>query len=344
MPTIRRREVSMNRRELLKLSAQWLGAGALAGCASRELEPAHAGTVDTPGSPLDAAAFESLRRFARLPQGEAAYVAHGRGPAALFLHGFPLNGFQWRGSMALLSPYRRCVAPDFLGMGASRAADGHDVGPEAQADMLAALMDALSIRDADFIANDSGGAVAQLMLVRHPARVRSLLLTNCDTELESPPPAMRPVIELARDGKFVDQWLMPWLSDPALARSAQGIGAVCYTNAMHPTDEALRMYFQPLAASAERKQALHRYAAALDRNALAGTRAALRACAVPVRVVWGMSDDIFKAENADFLAGTFGNSMGVRRLPEAKLFWPEERPELVAAQARLLWASAYTGG
>jgi hypothetical protein len=30
----------------------------------------------------------------------------------------------------------------------------------------------------------------------------------------------------------------------------------------------------------------------------------------------------------------------VRRLENARLFWPEERPDIVAAQARILWESA----
>jgi len=43
----------------------------------------------------------------------AAIVA---GAAALFLHGAPLNGFQWRGAIDRLTPYRRCIAPDFMGI------------------------------------------------------------------------------------------------------------------------------------------------------------------------------------------------------------------------------------
>jgi haloalkane dehalogenase len=333
----------MNRRELLKLSAQWLGASAVVGCVSPEPVPGTAASLDDGKSAsLDARTFASLRRVASLPQGEVAYVAHGRGPVALFLHGFPLNGFQWRDSMSLLGAYRRCLAPDFLGMGHSRAKTPEDVGPDAQLDMLVSLLDSLGIASADVIANDSGGAVAQLLALRHPGRVRSLLLTNCDTEMESPPAAMRPVIELSRAGRFADEWLMPWLADFALARSPRGIGGLCYADAAHPTDDALRMYFQPLARSKERRDALHHYAVALERNALAGTAAALRGCRVPVRVVWGVNDGIFRPENADFLAETFGNSFGVRKLENAKLFWPEERPELIAAQARLLWASAYT--
>jgi haloalkane dehalogenase len=79
---------------------------------------------------------------------------------------------------------------------------------------------------------------------------------------------------------------------------------------------------------------------ALEHNALAGITPGLRASRVPTRVVWGMGDTIFDAGNADYLERSFGNSRGVRRLPGAKLFWPEERPNLIAAQARMLWQHA----
>jgi len=206
--------------------------------------------------------------------------------------------------------------------------------------MLAELLDKLSVRSVDLIANDSGGAVAQLLLARHPERVRTLLLTNCDTEIESPPAAMRPVIELSKQGRFADEWLAPWLADPALARSPRGIGGLCYVSSAHPTDAALRSYFTPVLSSAERKRRLHEYAIALEDNALAGIGPALAAARAPVRVVWGVDDTIFSAAGAAHLERAFGNPRGVRRLENAKLFWPEERPDVIAAQARILWESA----
>jgi pimeloyl-ACP methyl ester carboxylesterase len=229
-------------------------------------------------------------------------------------------------------------------MGHTRIAADQDVAPDAQVSMLAGLLDALSVAEVDLIASDSGGAVAQLFAVRHPERVRTLLLTNCDTEIESPPAAMLPVIELARQGKFVDEWLAPWWADPALARSDHGIGGLCYADRCHPTNDALDMYFGPVVSSPERKGNLHRYAVALAHNALAGIGPALKRSRVPVRIVWGLGDTIFSPRSAEHLERAFGNSRGVRRLPGAKLFWPEERPDIVAAQARILWQYAEERG
>jgi pimeloyl-ACP methyl ester carboxylesterase len=225
---------------------------------------------------MDAKRFHASRRFRDTAFGRIAYVERGSGEVALFLHGFPLNSFQWRGALERLSPYRRCIAPDFLGLGYTEVAQGQGVAPKAQVAMLVALLDALGIAKVDLVGSDSGGAVAQIFVTRHPERVRSLLLTNCDTEPESPPAAMLPVIALSHQGKFVDQWLAPWLADKKLARSPQGIGGMCFADPANPTDEAIDCYFAPLVSSPHRKALVHAYAIALEHNPLAGIGAALR--------------------------------------------------------------------
>lgn len=344
-PIIFRGEIEMHRREFVRAVTSTLASGALTGCmgslrqsraAPSDAQPGVASTRGTMG----AADFHAARRYARTSFGRIAYVERGAGDAALFLHGFPLNGFQWRGVLERLSAHRRCIAPDFLAMGYTEVADGQSVAPDAQAAMLVALLDTLSIRRVDLIANDSGGAVAQLLVARHPERVNTLLLTNCDSEIDSPPPALTPVIALSKAGRYVDEWLVPWLANMELARSAEGIGGMCYTDPDHPTDEAIEYYFGPLVSSARRKAQVHEYAIALERNALEGIQPALQRSTVPTRIVWGTADDIFKAESPDYLDRSFGNSRGVRRLAGRKLFFPEEVPDIIAEEARWLWEIA----
>ena len=321
----------LNRRQFLARSG-WAGASlALSGLVAR------GGSVQAADISLDADTFHGLRRFLRTAFGDIAYVEQGQGEVALFLHGFPLNGFQWRGALPRLAPYRRCIAPDFIGLGYTRVADGQAVGPHDQVAMLLTLMDTLGIASVDLVASDSGGAVAQLLLASHPERVRTLLLANCDTAIDSPPPAMQPVIALARQGRFVDDWLGRWHADRALARSPEGIGGMCYADADHPSDDAIDLYFGPLLSTQRRTELGNAYAIALSGNALTASTAALRQARAPVRVVWGMADTIFGPHNADYLETAFGNLHGVRRLRGAKLFWPEEQPQVIAEEARNLW-------
>jgi pimeloyl-ACP methyl ester carboxylesterase len=332
----------MNRREFVGLGAGAFAAGVLDGCAApsaeRRFAAAPSSTLDA-AAPIDAAAFHATRRFADTSFGRIAYVERGSGEAALFLHGYPLNGFQWRGALQRLSAHRRCIAADFMGLGYSEVPESQSVAPDAQVAMLAALLDRLSVAAVDIVANDSGGAVAQLFVTQYPARVRTLLLTNCDAHDDSPPPSFLPLIAAARAGTLADG-ISRQLANKALARSAKGIGGQAYTDPAHPTDEAIDCYFTPLVSSPLRKAQFHGYAIALERNPLAGIEPLLLRCAAPTRIVWGTGDTIFAPSSADWLDHTFPHSRGVRRVEAAKLFFPEEMPDLIAEEARQLWGVA----
>ena len=169
----------MTRRDFLYSSS------AVAGAALLSETVAHAGTTDT--TPMDAKAFNASRKFANLSISRVAYVERGRGLAALFVHGYPLNGFQWRGALDRLQSHRRCIAPDVMSLGYTQTPEGQPITPETQAQMLAMLLDSLHIDAVDLVANDSGGLVSQVFLAKYPHRVRTLLLTNCDVDENNPP-------------------------------------------------------------------------------------------------------------------------------------------------------------
>lgn len=286
---------------------------------------------------LAALRYNKERRFLDTSFGRIAYIDRGRGAPVLLLHGFPLSSFQWRGVIDRLSGTRRCLAPDTIGLGYTEVAAGQGVTPADQVRMITTFLDRLSIGKVDVIANDSGGAIAQLFLVAHPERVRSLLLTNCDVEPDSPPAAVLPIIELARKGTYPDIYLEPWLHHKDVARSANGLGGMCFSNPAHPTDAALEQYLAPLVSSPARKDLVNRYTLGLTPNPLQGITARLRECTTPTRIVWGMSDTIFSTRSPEYLAQTLPHVTGIRRIPAAKLFFPEEYPEVIVEEARALW-------
>ena len=287
---------------------------------------------------IDAAWYQRSRRFASVTAGRISYVERGRGQAALFLHAFPLSGFQWRGAIARLAKHRHCIAPDFMGLGYSETAEAYGITPVTQADMLAEFLDALKIKDVDIIANDTGGEVSQLFLARHPGRTRTLLLTNCDVSTNSPPPSFKPVLAAAQKGVLADSFHR-LLADTTLARSPKGLGGF-YTDPSSLTDEAIEYYFSPLVSSSVRKAQLNRFAAGLAENPLVLIESDLKRSQVPVRMVWGEADTTFEVTWADWLDKTFPNSRGVRRVSGAKLFFPEEMPELITEEALRLWNRA----
>jgi len=321
----------MNRREFLSWSA-----GALAGGVVRARPVSGECRVAEEAGPMNAASFHRARRYAELAVGRIAYVDRGSGPAALFLHGFPLNGYQWRGIVDRLQSHRRCITPDFMALGYSEVPAEQPVALDAQSAMLAGLLDKLRIESVDLVANDSGGATAQLFAIQNPRRVRTMLLTNCDTQNDSPPASFLPIIAAAREGKLAES-LARQRDNPELARSPRGTGGLAYSDPANLTDEAIECYFAPLVASPLRRTQLEAFAIALEHNPLEGIEPALRRILVPTRIVWGEADTTFSQEGADWLDRTLPLSRGVRRVPGAKLFFPEEMPELVAEEAQCLW-------
>jgi len=286
---------------------------------------------------IDAAWYHRSRRFAELSVSRVAYVERGRGLAALFVHGYPLNGFQWRGALERLDAYRRCIAPDVMCMGSTQTPEGQKISPAAQATMLAMLLDALRVYAVDLVANDSGGLVAQLFLAKYPQRVRTLLLTNCDVDENSPAPQFLPFIEQARKGTFVDDFIVPQLKDKNLARSDKGMGGLAYTYPERLADETIETYLRPPIETPRKKAQANKYAVSMGTNSLTAIRKALHQWKGPARMVWGLKDALFGVEWAEWLDRTLPGSRGVRRVEGANLFFPEEMPELIAEEATKLW-------
>ncbi len=321
----------MKRREFLQLTVAGASAVALG-----EMNRAYGAAREQVVTRIDAAAFHSMRRFASTRFGKVAYVERGAGRAALFFHGWPLNGFQWRGALERLSPHRRCIAPDFVGLGYSEGHAGQDVSPETQAEVMAALLDVLGVDAVDVVCNDSGGTVAQLFAVRYPKRVRTILFTNCDAQENNPPPDFLPVIDLARKGLAEQFILRPALANHDLARSPQSIGGA-YTYPANLTDECIETYLAPLIATPERTALFNAYTVALGSNVLTKIEADLKRCAAPAKIVWGDASPGFPVESAQWLDRTLPHSRGVRIVPGARLFFPEEMPDLIAEEAMRLW-------
>jgi pimeloyl-ACP methyl ester carboxylesterase len=222
-------------------------------------------------------------------------------------------------------------------LGYTEVPEGTDLSPGAQTAMLAQLLDELGEDRVDIVANDSGGAVAQLFVSHYPKRVRSLLLTNCDTSRDCPPQAIASLIADVHKGGAAEKYVGQPLRDPISARSPQGLVGACFTYPDRFRDDTLECYLGAFTQSPLRMKQYEEFALALEKNVLLGIEPALRQFKSPVRIVWGTADTIFSVDSPEILDRSFPLSRGIRRVAGAKLFWPEEFPELIAAEARSLW-------
>jgi pimeloyl-ACP methyl ester carboxylesterase len=290
---------------------------------------------------MDIATFHARRRFAEVKSGRIAYIEQGDGPVALFIHGVPLNGYHWRHVVDRLKHRRRCIAIDLMGLGYSEIAPAQDVSFTAQARMIAEVLDALAIDKIDLIANDSGGAIAQIFAAHHPHRLRSLVLTNCDVHDGWPPPQVLPLIERARNGTLAPVF-QPMFDRPDLARERFDRGESaplfrCYADPTVLTDEVIRLYLGPPLSSPERIKAFERYWLGFDNKHTVAIHAALKTLEAPTLIVWGLKDFFFDKKWAYWLRDTIPGARRVVEVEDARLFFGEDRPDELAKPILEFW-------
>jgi len=281
--------------------------------------------------------FASRRRTAETPSGTIAYVEHGAGPVALFVHGVFLNGYLWRDIVAQLGDVRRCIAVDLLAHGATRVRPGQEISFPAQARMLVELLDVLGIDRVDLVANDSGSGIAQLFAAYHPERLRSLTLTNGDTHDNWPPEPFKSTLAAAASGQL-EGALRAMLGDVGFARSA-GFGSA-YARPELLAAETVAAYLGPLVATPEAYRDFERFLSTFDCTPTVAAYDHLRRLEVPTLVMWGTDDSFFDTKWAYWLRDTIPGTRRVIEVPGGRLFFPEEEPELVAKALRMHWAEA----
>jgi pimeloyl-ACP methyl ester carboxylesterase len=281
---------------------------------------------------MDVSTFTAHRRSLTTPAGEIAYTEFGDGPAALFVHGLATSGLLWRHVIEQLSGTSRCVAIDLPAHGGTPARG--DLSVSALAEVVAELCDGLRLGQVDLVANDTGGAISQIFAARHPERLRSLTLTNCDTDGNFPPADFVPFVELARQGKLA-QALVAIASDSASWRVSPLAGM--YSDPAKIPDEVWREYYA-FGGTMDRARDVERMIAALDPADLAAVSGALRTLQVPTLIVWGTEkENNFDIKWAYQLREMIPGARDVVEVDGAKLLFPEERPGDLVPHLRDFW-------
>jgi pimeloyl-ACP methyl ester carboxylesterase len=189
----------------------------------------------------------------------------------------------------------------------------------------------------DLVANDTGGAVAQIVAAHQPERLATLTLTNCDTPGNVPPSAFKPTVWLARAGllaPLVGPRLLRNL--PATRKRAYGMG---YQDIGKLPLEVVRSYLEPLIGTKDLAKQGQRWIAALHDRDLAAVEPALRRLTVPTLIVWGTGDIFFRPRYARWLRDTIPGATQVVAIDGGRLFFPDERAADLVPHLRAHWAA-----
>jgi len=284
---------------------------------------------------MDANGFFQARKEIETPSGRLSHVEQGGGPVALFVHGVLLNGYLWRHQLAELGDIRRCIAPDLLAHGHTEIDPGQDVSVTANAHMLVQFLDALGIDRVDLVGNDSGGGICQIFAALYPSRLRSLVLSNCDTHDNWPPDAFKPFVEMVAAGGLADT-LEAMLGNKAVYRSAQALGPA-YERPEQASDDTIEAYLRPFLASAQRTQDLARFVNAFDCRHTLAIEDRLRQVQAPTLIAWGTDDIYFPVEWSHWLAQTIPGTKWRVEFKGARIFFPEERWRDFNHEVRAHW-------
>lgn len=282
--------------------------------------------------------FDDHRQHISTDSADLSYVEIGAGPPALFVHGILTNAYVWQPLLTQLSDLRRCIAIDLPLHGRSPARPDQLMTIGAFADVLAEACDRLELQQVDLIAHDTGGAIAQVFAARHPDRLRTLTLTNCETQDNVPPAAMAATVELARSGQLVSS-APALLADPA-ARAA--IFASGYKEPEFLSAEMVESFLEPVLGTASAADKFQQLLAMLGPRDLLAAEPGLRKLDAPTLIAWATDDVFFDLKWAYWLRDTIPGAGEVVEFPGAKLFFPHEQAAELAPHIRRHWTRVPT--
>jgi pimeloyl-ACP methyl ester carboxylesterase len=244
-------------------------------------------TPDKPRAALEARWAAPPSRFVEV-DGARLHVRD-TGPrdaqAVLLLHGFGSSLHTWDDWAPILEASFRVVRLDLPGFGLTGAEPRGDYSDTRAVALLAGLLDALGIRQADVVGSSMGGRIAWRFAADQPDRVRRLVLMAPDgfasAGFDYDRPAGVPLMMRA----------LPWTLPMPLLKG--GI-APAYADQAALTDAALERYRDMMLAPGVRQAILDRMAT----HALARPEPFLRRIEAPVLLLWGAQDRMVPASHA----------------------------------------------
>jgi len=239
----------------------------------------------------------------RTPDGRTQlyWESTGKGTPVLLIMGLDLSGGAWWRTVRTLARRLRVITFDARGLGRSSSLR-HNYTVEAMADDAVSVLDGLCLEDAHVYGISLGGMIAQNVVLRHPRRVRSLVLGATHA---GGPRAARPEPEVL---KFFRRRLTMEIEEAAWASVPYNYGPRCREAQVDriAADIERRLHYSFNAAA---------YRALIFAAAIHNTHGRLKRIQAPTLVVHGTHDRIIPVAKGVHrnVAGCIGMSRQAER-------------------------------
>ncbi len=261
-----------------------------------------------------------------LPAGRVRYREAGEGKPVVFVHGFLVDGRLWDGVVDKLSDRYRCIAPDWP-IGAQQIAmnPNADLSPPGIAAIIDSFLTALDLEDVTIVGNDSGGAMSQVLVTRHPQRIGRLVLTNCDTHENFPPGIFKAMVPLAKLPGGMTVLSAPFRIG-ALARAAFKPFAKTKIS-----NDLIASWMAPSLSDPAIKRDATKVTAGMNKRYTLEAAEKLSSSELPILLAWAPGDKFFPVKYAERLAKETPNAQIVE-IPGASTFVALDQPQRLAEE------------
>ncbi len=264
-----------------------------------------------------------------LGSGTVRYFENGaiEGRVVVFVHGLLVNADLWRHVVpAAVEAGLHTYTVDWPLGSHSIPVPEADLTPPGVADLIAAFLEKLDLTDVTIVANDTGGAITQILMTRHPERIGGVVLATCDAFERFFPPAFALLPALAKAPGS-----MAALTQVIRPKLMQRLPITFGWVSKRPiAPETVRSYLGPSRHNRAIRKDLARFLKTVDKKHTFAAAEKLPAFDKPVLLAWASEDKLFPLSLANRLAEKLPNATIVE-IADSYTFIPEDRPAELAA-------------
>ncbi|MBF6286406.1 alpha/beta hydrolase [Nocardia cyriacigeorgica] len=258
-----------------------------------------------------------------LPAGRIRYHETGEGPPVVFVHGLLVNADLWRKVVPpVAAAGYRCLSPDWPLGSHTLAMPGADLTPAGVAGLIAAFLDRLDLTDVTIVANDTGGAITQILMTRHPERIGRVVLASVDCYdkfLPQPFTLLGTLAHLPGTVRLATELLRV----RALHRLPVAFGWVV----KHPVPaDIVDSYLLPSRTSKAIRADVRRFLKSARSHYTLEAATRFPSVTFPVLVVWAREEKLFPVPLAERMVRELPNAT-LHLVDDAYTFLPEDQPE-----------------